>query len=107
MIPRSGDLVRITKACGVVAVGVYLFQVQAVTTYPTTPDHMVYLAGIHQDANGKRIEYRPELFVIHAGIDLVDRPGPPTVTRRNSGPARIPQQRRPSSSVTSTNRTVR
>lgn len=55
---------------------------------------MTYLSGYEIDDNRLAIEHRPELLVITAGVELVERPQP--VTRpRNASPSvrHIPRQR--------------
>lgn len=99
MIPVPGDMVRITRRCGVVAVNTpYLFRVSKVEAFTHTPGHMVYLAGYELDSVTRlAVEHRPMLLVEHAGIELVDRARPATPgkrTHRNAQPAaRTPQQR--------------
>lgn len=96
MIPQTGDTVLITPQAGaqfrIFGRGM-LLQVSSVKRHSALPDYMVYLSGYRIDADGTAIEKRPELLVEHAGVELVKRS---TAGRpRNSGPARIPQQRRP------------
>lgn len=93
MIPRPGDTVRITPAAGAqfrIYAPALLVKVTKVEHGTSTPDHMLYLAGYRLNADGDAVEHRPMLLVVHAGVELVHRPAPPT---RNGGP-RIPQQRR-------------
>jgi len=105
VIPEIDDVVRIGPRCGAqFRVCPLVLKVTAVTRHPNLPDHMVYLAGrvISGTHPG---EYRPELLVEHAGIELRHRPEKQPIRRhRNAGPARIPQQRTRTSTTHRSNR---
>ncbi len=88
MIPKAGEVVRVTGRCGAqFRDNTLTVRVIRTGRYGSTPEHMLYLIGYVLGAQGNPVARR-ELLIEHDGLELV-KPEP----ARNGGPARVPKQR--------------
>lgn len=100
MLPRSGDVLRVTRAASVQFADPMLFRVIRVHDWPTY-DGWSWLDGYQLDRSGDAVERR-SIFVLVEGLQHVvpmrpnrtnTRPATPTRARNNSGPTSPPARR--------------
>lgn len=95
MMPRSGDVVYITRAASVQFAVPFLFRVISSRVYGHTPDGWAWITGYELTDTGDAVARR-DLFVQLAGLRTVpEQPvaKPPAVRRPTNTSPSIPTQR--------------
>jgi hypothetical protein len=102
-VPKSGDVIHVTKSASVQFAAPMLFRVIRVHNW-TTYDGWIWLDGYELNPTGDAVERR-SIFVQLHGLRRVNTALPRRVVRkaRNAGP-QIPKPRTPSDPITPTRR---
>lgn len=96
MVPRSGDVLRITRSASCQFRLPFLFRLCRVRDWPTA-DGWAWLSGYQLDSAGDAVELR-EIFVLLRGLQRVpdwQRPTPQAVVAQPAGPARRSRAKQP------------